>query len=104
MAYAIKKDGSGWRLVDSKKELTNGETFSEFKPKDAISQELVIAQKNASIELAKSDTTVIRCIEKGSAVPEEWIAYRDALRQILSCKNDDDLKAMPSKPKYPAGS
>jgi len=33
MAYALKKDGTGWRSVDSKKDIDkNTETFQEEQP------------------------------------------------------------------------
>lgn len=37
-----------------------------------------------NIRLEKSDITVIRYTEAGLAVPPEWVAYRQALRDITN--------------------
>lgn len=32
MGYAVKKDGSGWRAVDSKDDIYQNEKYQEFQP------------------------------------------------------------------------
>jgi hypothetical protein len=55
----------------------------------------------AQLALAKSDITILRCVERGVAIPEEWVVYRVALRKIISEKLTDSLPLMPA---YPEGS
>lgn len=51
-----------------------------------------------------SDITVLRCVEHGIAVPAEWVAYRAALRAIISAPVGTVVTALPAKPSYPPGS
>jgi len=60
-------------------------------------------QAKAITMLNDSDTTIIRCAEHGVAVPDEWKAYRAALRAIMRAKSGDATQALPTKPAYPAG-
>ena len=53
----------------------------------------------ASAALAESDVTVIRCYEHAVAVPAEWVAYRAALRAIVS----SGTGSLPTRPAFPAG-
>jgi hypothetical protein len=53
----------------------------------------------ANKALEASDITVLRCVEAGVSVPEEWAAYRAALRAITA----SGAGALPTKPPYPAG-
>lgn len=47
----------------------------------------------------KTDKTLLRCIESGVEIPEEWISYRQHLRAIITTGNGDP----PTAPPYPAG-
>lgn len=60
-------------------------------------------QSKALSALDKSDVTMIRCIEKGVAVPAAWGIYRGALRAIISAASGDALVVLPARPAYPAG-
>jgi hypothetical protein len=53
----------------------------------------------ARAALARSDVTVLRCVEAGLPVPADWRAYRQALRAIVST----GLGPVPPAPAYPAG-
>ena len=55
----------------------------------------------AQTALTKSDLTVLRCLEKGVAVPAEVVAYRAALRQIVN-GTDTTSKVLPAEPARPA--
>ena len=57
---------------------------------------------DARIALDVSDTTIIRCAEHGVTVPDEWRAYRAALRAIASGA-DTTSTALPARPSFPAG-
>lgn len=50
--------------------------------------------------LAESDKTILRCAEKGLAVPSAWASYRAALRTIV---NGTAAGPLPTAPAYPAG-
>lgn len=49
-----------------------------------------------------SVSTVLRCVEHGIAVPAEWLAYRRALRAIVTSTSGTP-STLPSKPNYPKG-
>ncbi len=49
--------------------------------------------------LAASDTVVLRCVERGVAVPPEWLSYRRALRAVVA----GGKGSLPAAPAYPAG-
>jgi hypothetical protein len=67
---------------------TNEELWEQFK-------------NSAFFALHKSDITVLRCLEAGTAVPPEWIAYRQALRDIVSADSGDPAAGLPVRPDYP---
>jgi hypothetical protein len=48
--------------------------------------------------LVKSDTTFLRCLEKGKVFPQEWVDYRAALRPIA---RGTALGPLPKEPVYP---
>lgn len=50
--------------------------------------------------LISSDITLLRCIESGIALPDEWVNYRVALRNLLSSTLDEST-VMPVRPTYP---
>jgi hypothetical protein len=52
----------------------------------------------ARAALARSDVTVLRCVESGLKVPKAWIAYREKLRAIAGGADADPLPAAPSYP------
>lgn len=47
--------------------------------------------------LAECDWVVTKYTELGEPIPEEWVIYRTALRDITTFENPDEL-AWPSKP------
>lgn len=60
-------------------------------------------QGTARAALDASDVTVLRCLENAVAVPTEWIAYRKALRGIVSSSGGDAAQPLPIRPAYPGG-
>lgn len=60
-------------------------------------------QAGAQAELDASDRTVLRCYENSVTVPASWLAYRKALRAIISASSGDSTQPLPTKPAYPAG-
>lgn len=61
------------------------------------------AQFKASVYavLARSDVTVLRCLESGIPVPAAWVDYRQRLRDIAA-SSVDFTKQLPDPPSYPA--
>lgn len=47
--------------------------------------------------LAASDITVLRCVEQGVAVPEAWVVYREALREVVRTGEGP----LPERPDWP---
>ncbi len=47
--------------------------------------------------LTRSDRTVLRCYEREMAVPEEWVTYREALRDIIRSGKGP----VPARPDWP---
>lgn len=60
-------------------------------------------QGAAQAALAESDKTVLRCYENAVPVPTDWVAYRKALRTIVSATSGDPTQPLPAKPSYPPG-
>ena len=58
-------------------------------------------QWRAQDALSKSDSTVLRCVESGIAVPLEWATYRKQLRAIGSA-SPGPVPPLPTRPAYPA--
>lgn len=66
--------------------------------REAIAAPLSVFARAA---LEASDITLIRCMEAGVPVPQEWRDYRVALRAIAT--NDEGVTALPPRPAYPPG-
>src|ERR1035437_2686172 len=47
----------------------------------------------------KSDKTILRCLEQGIPIPQEWKDYRMVLRAVITSGGGD----VPSTPQYPTG-
>ena len=62
--------------------LMDGTVKSDPKPLDGLKTQAVAATKqSAGTRLASSDWMVVRAAEGGAAVPEDWAAYRTAVRE-----------------------
>lgn len=61
------------------------------------------AQATALAALARSDATLLRCAECGVAIPSAWVAYRAALRIIVSAPLTGPVPVIPERPPYPEG-
>lgn len=71
MTYAIKKDGQGWRAVNSSDDCTKDETFSEIQPLPITENPQIAINQFARDYLRKTDWYVIRNTETGEPIPEE---------------------------------
>lgn len=60
-------------------------------------------QAVARSALNDSDNTIMRCYENSVVVPTAWVAYRKALRAIISAETGDPAQPLPTKPAYPPG-
>lgn len=68
---------------------------AQAPPVDPVMQ----MKQGAYSALVNSDTTVLRCLAAGIAVPADWISYRAALRAIVT----SGVGPLPTMPGYPAG-
>ena len=48
--------------------------------------------------LRASDIVILRCIESGTEIPQEWKSYREKLRDIVSGRTED---LIPLRPDFP---
>ncbi len=55
--------------------------------------------EDAKEALAKSDITLLRCLEAGFPIPHDWAVYRHALRVIIQT----GYGVLPEHPQYPQG-
>jgi hypothetical protein len=60
-----------------------------------------VTRPSARAALDASDVTILRCVESGVAVPTDWVAYRKALRAIVS--GSEMNTPLPPPPPYPPG-
>ena len=102
MSYAIRKDGQGFRAINSHEDVGADEDYSDEQPA-AIDTSWLLYQGNAQMALDKSDRTILRCSEYGVTVPAAWITYRAALRAIVGAASGDASQALPKRPVFPAG-
>ncbi|MBB2999638.1 hypothetical protein FHX57_001969 [Paraburkholderia tropica] len=74
-------------------------------PEMVAAQALAGFQQDALAAIAKSDITLLRCIEHGVSIPAEWVTYRAALRVIISAPaGTTTITGLPTRPAYPSGS
>jgi hypothetical protein len=66
---------------------------------ELAAQAAALLAQSARAALEQSDITILRCVERGVAVPADWVAYRAALRECIN----GSLAELPSRPEYPAG-
>ncbi len=56
----------------------------------------------AARRLQESAATVLGYLERGEAVPEEWVAYRAALRKIAVGDSEAIMAGIPPTPDHPS--
>ncbi|MDA8232847.1 MAG: hypothetical protein M0006_16065, partial [Magnetospirillum sp.] len=78
-------------------------TWSATPPPPNLAQAWAAYQAKAQALLAKSDITLLRCLETGVPVPAAWAVYRKSLRAIIGAATGDPTQALPVLPAYPAG-
>lgn len=71
MSYAIRKDGQGWRAVNSKSDCTKDEAFSETQPLPIAENTQNLINQIARDYLRKTDWYVVRFAETSEPIPEE---------------------------------
>ena len=88
-------------LIEAAQELGYQEiTDGSWPPKPVVVNPLVVS---ASQALVRSDTSVLRILAAGIAVPADFVTYRAALRAIVNGtdKTSTELPAAPTD--FPAG-
>ncbi|WP_426041314.1 hypothetical protein [Brevundimonas sp. TWP2-3-4b1] len=69
----------------------------EVQPLPAVHLPTVDVVTLACIALTASDVTILRCVERGIAVPEAWADYRQALRDVVRLGEGP----LPTRPDWP---
>ncbi|WP_414884606.1 hypothetical protein [Pseudomonas sp. IT-P171] len=103
MSFAIRKDGLGWRAIDSEADINSDEVYSDSMPEIPAGDPHAEIKQQATIALSESDKAILRCYESAIPVPQDWIAYRKALRNIVSSGMSDPESLLPIAPEYPSG-
>ena len=99
MSYAIRKDGQGWRAVNSQDDVADDEVFSETQPgpiqptQDDLAA-MIRAERDARI--AASDWTQVRDIPDALAL--KWQPYRQALRDVTKQADFPETVTWPEVP------
>lgn len=103
MGYAVRKDGQGFRAVDSAADCTASETYSDTLPVWTPPAPSLPQQAQAALDkVTGSSGTIMRCVAAGVAVPAAWTTYVQGLRAIAN-GTDKTSTALPTQPAYPAG-
>ena len=71
--------------------------LGSLTPERAKLQRLPQSLGEALAALERSDITVLRCAEAGQPTPSDWVAYREALRAIVS----GGPGPLPARPDWP---
>lgn len=72
-----------------------------FDRQDAHDQKWILVRVERDRLLAASDWVALRAVETGEPVPPEWLAYRQALRDVSHQKNPFQI-VWPALPALPA--
>ncbi|HEY6020582.1 MAG TPA: hypothetical protein VIY48_12035 [Candidatus Paceibacterota bacterium] len=103
MGYAVKKDGTGWRAVETSADVDQTiETYQTLQPAPIYDSSSEKLKKSAIIALDKTDMVAIRCIKAGVVFPADWQSYTQSLRAIVN-GTDTTTTTIPVAPAYPAG-
>lgn len=107
MSYAIRKDGQGWRTVESEADCAADEIYSETQP-DLITPDLAVIERNKRDALLNDTQWLVQRhrdqIEVGEQTTltnEEYkalLTYRQALRDVTLQK---DFPTEVIYPEYP---
>lgn len=104
-----RPDGTQFSIINTTVSLINGvPTLTYTTEPVVIQQSPQLSPKpqllwmDAQRALNISDRTIIRCIENGLTIPQDWKDYRNALRTIISNKTTSGI--LPILPTYPTGS
>lgn len=96
MPYAIRRDGAGWRSVESPDDLSENELFSEEMPEPTSNLEDEV--RNIRIPLLReADASINRLTDNGLDATA-WRSYRQALRDVTLQQTFPDSVAWPDPP------
>jgi hypothetical protein len=82
--------------------LTNEQVAAIELPVPSALQIYASLQASAMVALAKSDISMLRCVEAGVAVPDKWNIYRKSLRSIMNGTDAVSI-ILPTEPAFVVG-
>ncbi len=68
-----------------------GFTYAEFLAQESVLQTYAMAElrKKRNALLVESDSVTMKCMSRGIAIPDEWKAYQEALRDLPANSTPD---------------
>jgi hypothetical protein len=100
--FAWQSDGTLEFFSDTPESVVTG-VEAVYEAHDPTKPSWTARKAAAQALLDASDITISRCYENAVAAPATWVAYRSALRAIISASTGDATAALPTKPAYPEG-
>lgn len=81
--YAAYSEAAAWAMANGAEILDKGDYYEVVAvPEPTAEQKASLIRAKRDALLAETDLIIIRCAEAGEPVPEEWKAYRQALRDV----------------------
>lgn len=98
MSYAVKKDGSGWRSIESEADLLEDETYSKTQP-DPITADLALQVRVNRDALLTNSQWLIQRHRDQIEVSEPTTLTTDQYKALL--KYRQDLRDVPTQTGFP---
>ncbi|MCM1224019.1 MAG: phage tail assembly chaperone [Lachnospiraceae bacterium] len=103
--YTAYSEAAAWANAHNAMIEDKGDYYEVISvPETTAKQQAAAIRAERDRRLTETDLIIIRCAEAGEPVPEEWKAYRQALRDIPEQPEFPDAVNWPEKPAAPANS
>ena len=101
--YAAYGEAAAW-ANENNAMIVERDTYYEVVPVPlpTTEQKALDVRAKRDVLLAETDLVIIRCSEVGKPVPDEWKAYRQALRDVPDQTGFPDTVSWPEKPEAQA--
>lgn len=105
MSYAVRKDGKGWRTVESINDIASDETFSTEIPQESWSPNVILARVRDARIYPLNALVGLVIAEREKSVPDELFIKGclqarqnlldiTSLPSVKSATNEEELKAV----------